>query len=317
MYSQLRVIFKNAGEVDRWLTLAYTLLLYLSLYSRCEAQNTVETLPVQMGSWIPAMPLINPSSISLDKKWEILIGTQRHFGLFNAFSTSYASASYLLREKGIIPSRSQNRIGINLYTDQSGGLINKSALYGVYAWQMPLSDAVYLRAGASLGFVSYTIKPSGNNGGFADTKPDAYLGLMLRTDKLDIGIGLGHIFNSSLQPVQEIQRLTPHTNIQIQYNYTSSPYFVVQPSMLLRVSTPLAPDLDLGISTIYKKYFRIALNYRHQKGIMLTTSLRGMDIGTFKARFGLSYMISFAPISVPQNRYEVFGGAYESIRIDE
>lgn len=289
------------------------MVVLLGLWPTCGiCQREVPRLPQQLGMWFAAQPLINPATLAEGKAVDFQLGTQRHFGPFNAFSLSYLQAGVLLKRRALSPTAPQNRLGLAIYSDQAGSLINRTYFYGQYAWRTRISEHWYLSAGGAMGFVSYTIRANRNSAGGADTQPDAYLGLLLKHEAFAFGLALAQVFNAPLQPIFEVERLTPHLNLHAEYRHVFNPDFDIAPTLLFRYSSRLPPDLDLGLTLGYRQFFKAGINYRHQKGMLFFTTIDRIRAGKFRAVFRFSYLVSFPQFSaVPLNRYEAIGGFYE------
>ena len=99
------------------------------------------------------------------------------------------------------------------YNDQEGKYLNRSRFYLVYAWHTHIFEETKLSLGLSAGAMNYSVKGTPLSGNGSDINPDAAVGIQVYRKSTWLGLSVNQLFNSEVQPLNEITVLAPYMNI--------------------------------------------------------------------------------------------------------
>lgn len=79
--------------------------------------------------------------------------------------------------------------------------------------------------------MNYAVKGTPLSGDGSDFKPDAAIGLQIYNRKFHAGVSVNQIFNSKVQPLEEITLLAPYLNITGDWKFEISEPFLLVPNL--------------------------------------------------------------------------------------
>ena len=197
-------------------------------------QSEVVRYPVRFSQYYNSYPLLNPSTAGSFSKLELSFGNKRLIGNFSNISSYYFNAN--LR---ISPMKEENKpfstMGILLYNDREGKYLNRSRFYLIYAWHGNLTQKIKFSGGFQIGGMNYAVKGTPLSGDGSDLKPDAAVGFQIYNHKFHAGISVNQVFNSKVQPLEEITLLAPYLNITGDWKYEISEPLLFTPNIAVFV----------------------------------------------------------------------------------
>jgi hypothetical protein len=143
---------------------------------------------------------------------ELSMGNQRMRGNLSKISSYYALANFRIRfnDRYNIPF---SALGIIFYNDQEGKYLSRNRLYLTYAWHTKIFRETNISGGLSIGAMNYSVKGTPLSGDGSDIRPDATAGFQVYRKSAYLGISVSQLFNSEVQPLEEITVLSPYINI--------------------------------------------------------------------------------------------------------
>ncbi len=177
------------------------------------SQVNVVSYPVPFSQYYTNFSIINPASIGYANDFSAHMGHKRLLGNFSKISTYYFSADYRIVKANFNSNKPFSVVGVYLINDREGKYLNRSRAYAAYAWHGILYKHLKFSGGFRIGGMNYNVKGTPLSGDGSDTAPDGAVGLWLYNSKFSIGAAYHQIFNSSIQPLEEIAYLKPYLNI--------------------------------------------------------------------------------------------------------
>ncbi len=181
-----------------------------------------------------------------------------------------------------------------------GGLIQKTAFQGSYAYQLKFNKKYTMSFGLAFGGVQYNVKvydakPYDQDDEFLSSEVlrafafDANAGVHFYSKEFFLGLSNQQMLNSKIRWSNTNGRLTPHYYAYTGYNFRVSKDsdWVVQPSILVRMSAPVPHQFEFHLRVIYNDMIWIGSSYREKSSASI---LFGCNL--FKA-LSLSYAYDF------------------------
>jgi len=238
--------------------------------------------------------LINPSIAGTLGKVEISAGNQRLLGNFNKVSTYYFNGNVR-----IFPKQKLNGpfsvAGLLLYNDREGQYLNRTRGYLLYAWHANLTGMLKFSAGFAIGGMNYSVKGTALSGDGSDTKPDGSIGVSIYNRSFQVGISIAQIFNSEVQPLEEITLLRPFLNLTAEKKITINNSLVITPSTNIRFLIENKTSVfDLNLSFLYRKKLFISSGIYTNNKINLCLGLNNLPLfkGIMNIHISYGYPIS-------------------------
>lgn len=168
------------------------------------------------------MPEIdNPAAIGTSSDIKFSLANQRLMGNFGKVST-YIFNGHAVFLKGNRPESPSNTIGFTIYNDREGQYLNRTRAYLVYAWKAYLAEELQFSAGLELGIMNYHVRGSDLSGDGSDIVPDGAVGVRIWNESFFAGLSIKQLFNSQVQPLEEIAVLSPYVNVEAGYKFKLS-----------------------------------------------------------------------------------------------
>ncbi|HAN19054.1 MAG: hypothetical protein A2X13_02840 [Bacteroidetes bacterium GWC2_33_15] len=165
-----------------------------------------------------------------------------------------------------------------IYNDITGP-DSRLSLGGTYAYNYPISDAMRISAGLSVGLIQYKLDntqidigdQAGNDPAFTGSVessyvPDASFGIYVYSTLYYAGISAHQLIGSKLNNLYEeeigINRLKQHFYLAGGYNIILNRDYAIQPSLLLKYMSPGQIQGELNAKATYKRVAWFGLSYR-------------------------------------------------------
>ncbi len=264
--------------------------------------------------------LINPALGGTEDFTDIKLGHRRQWvGFEHAPKTSYLTTHTTLgrdynardhHHKG--EHKSWSGIGGYVFTDNTGP-INRTAFYGQYSFNMPLTKKIRLSTGAFLGLKQYRYDFSGlrrestvdpaivTNQMSTEMKPDMSIGLWMYSNSFYAGLSLFQLLKNkisyqgaALSGALNNGYMNRHLFITSGLRLPVAREINIIPSFLLKAVTGAPVSADLNLKLDYTNKFFVGLSYRTQDAFALI-------IGTIIShRFEMSYSYDVTTSSIRQ-----------------
>lgn len=229
--------------------------------------------PVRFSQYYNCYSLINPAGASIDQNLEITVGDKHLLGSFNNISTYYVCANYQISTKNQRNNSPFSSIGVIALNDREGKYLNRSRFYIAYAWHGNITYKYRISGGFHLGAMNYSVKGTPLSGDGSDITPDGSVGLWIYNNKFHVGCSYNQIFNSKIQPLEEIAVLSPFLNFDAHVNFNLGKYFAASPSTSIRTTTN-EKDFTGDIS--------LKINYRNKMALVLGIHDNNRMINSFE-----------------------------------
>lgn len=239
--------------------------------------------------------LYNPAYIGTVDGQQYTLGYRNQWlGFDGAPTTALASGYASLKKKPKVA------LGGLILTEHLG-LIEFTSFQGMYSYHLKLNEKAAINFGLGAGAAQYNVKaynaqPYDQDDDFLKSEWltayafDASAGLYFYSKNFFFGFSEQHLTNSKIQWTNSMGRMVPCYYAYTGYNFRfgKAKEWVVQPTVLLRKSSPAPYQLEINLRTTYKDFVWVALNYRHK-----TTS--SVILGfTVSKQFTLAYGYDFA-----------------------
>lgn len=272
--------------------LGLTLLFNFAFTRNLLAQSEVKSLPVQFGQFMNMGQLVNPGLAGTFNRMDINMGNQRQGGNWGGVSTYYALANYRLNRFSDSLPGNKHIVGAKLLSDYEGTYISRTRIYGTYSFHTPLNSGIWVSAGTHLGLMNYAVQGSALSGDGSDTNVDGDIGFSVYNNSYQFGLSINQIFNSKLQPYQEVTRLTRHFGFTAACSLDVGPLITFRPNLLLRYANSYTLNTDAAAIFVFDELISAGINYRSNRAWVFMAGLEEFGIGeNGKFKLVLSYSI--------------------------
>jgi type IX secretion system PorP/SprF family membrane protein len=208
-----------------------------------------------------------------------------------------------------------------IYYDITGPT-TKAGLTGAYAYNVGITDNLRLSMGVSLGLMQYKVDGTQimlkdktdkalEEAVYSSFVPDANFGLYLYSSNYYVGFSTTQLINSKLKLFDEktgLNKLKTHFYLTGGYLFEINDDFKLEPSLIIKETTPLLIQLDFNTRVIYMDMIWLGISYRTQDALSLligytyddrihigysydftTTDLRKYNSGTHEIMIGYRF----------------------------
>jgi type IX secretion system PorP/SprF family membrane protein len=266
--------------------------------------------PVRFSQYYNCYSLINPAGSGAYNNFEIITGDKHLLGNFSKISTYYLNANIRIAGRNIRKNSSFSSLGILVYNEREGKYLNRSRFYATYAWHGYITNQLKFSGGFQIGAMNYSVKGTPLSGDGSDTAPDGIVGVWLYNKWFHLGASYNQIFNSKIQPLDEIAILSPYLNIDGSCNFSFSDVLKVSPSFLYRISTN--DDLysgDYSIMIGYKNKIATAIGIHENNRLINSFEIINIFNNKYPLNLSLTYGYPVRPQDINTNFIE-FGLKY-------
>jgi type IX secretion system PorP/SprF family membrane protein len=277
----------------------FILLISISHALFLNGQSEVVRYPVRFSQYYNSYPLLNPSAIGSLSKIELSFGNKRLLGNFSNISTYYFNANLRISpKKGI--NKPFSALGVLFYNDREGKYLNRSRFYLIYAWHGNLSQKIKFSGGFQIGGFNYAVKGTPLSGDGSDLKPDAAVGLQIYNSNFHVGISVNQVFNSKVQPLEEITILAPYLNITGDWKYKISEPLLFVPNFAVFI--PLSAYeknankvlVDFNLNLTINQILFVSAGLHNNDMINISAGLGDILSSEKKLNIQLTYTFPFA-----------------------
>jgi len=219
-------------------------------------------------------------NLTAREQWVGYAGAPETFTLSG--QTRFLKRSYQIKhsmsKRPVFRSKSDGRVGLGaIVFNDKNGLVKRTGFQTSYAYHMWLQDETQLSLGLS--FTGYQFKIDEKQLNFEDPNdpllnsdlrkgvfvPDAGFGIYLLNTNFSFGFSVDQLFQAALKigPAAYDQfKMARHLYMFGTYTFRPNNKVELEPSLLLRMSEQLKPQIDLGFTYIYNKTIWGGLAYR-------------------------------------------------------
>ncbi|HQQ94319.1 MAG TPA: type IX secretion system membrane protein PorP/SprF [Bacteroidia bacterium] len=207
----------------------------------------------------------------------VVLGTQFNMAYRNQW-VGFAGApkEFMCSGWGNLNKHPEMALG-GMIVNNRAGLIQRTSFQGSYSYHLKINTSYTLSFGLAFGGVQYNVKmydakPYDQDDNFMNANVlkafafDANSGFHLYSKKFFLGLSNQQMLNSSIHWANTSGRLTPHYYIYTGYNFKldSAGAWVLQPSILSRISGPSPLQFDYSLKLIYKELLWCGATVRHR-----------------------------------------------------
>lgn len=273
------------------------------------AQDRVPHYPVRFTQYDNALPILNPAAACAYSNMEISMVNQRMMGNLSKVSSYFASAQFKLGSYIQQRDKPFSTLGVVFSTDQEGKYINRTRFYAVYSWHAILYRNTRISGGLQFGGMNYSVKGTPLSGNGSDIKPDASFGLQVYNPNAHVGFSVKQLFNSELQPLEEITTLVSYANTHAGIKFSNSNNVTFQSSACFQF--PLQIKKSVGERKLFSMNAMINYQNKFESGIGIHNNSRmvihvgkpDLAIASGKVDIQLSYaflILHNSKINTPQ-----------------
>jgi type IX secretion system PorP/SprF family membrane protein len=183
-----------------------------------------------------------------------------------------------------------------IYYDVTGPT-SRAGLTGAYAYNVGITDDLRLSMGISLGIMQYkmdgtqiTLKDPTDDAlekaVYSSFAFDANFGLYLYSDNYYAGFSTTQLINSKLK-LYGLNKLKTHYYLTGGYTFDINDDFKLEPSMIIKATSPLIFQLDFNVRVIYMDMIWLGLSYRTQDALSFLIGY------TYNDRIHIGYSYDF------------------------
>lgn len=282
-------------------------MFILTLF-RLGAQEQTFRYPCRYTQFTNAATLLNPANAGYLGNYELSFGSQSMFGpVRNVSATYFTMHMRLLHAKKSAPF---SMIGGIFYNDNEGKYLRRNRFYVSYAWHASINPKWFFSAGFYVGGMNYIVKGTPLTGDGSDIKVDGAAGISFYTGTFHSDVSVGQLFNSKLQPLEEIIVLAPIMNFSARKTFNSGRTISFTPSfsgMIPLFNNPgdrLFADINLAVT--YKELFFVSAGFHNNYMLAVSTGISNLN--SFKGKLGMaiSYTVpAFRKSSLATNYGEI------------
>jgi type IX secretion system PorP/SprF family membrane protein len=170
-------------------------------------------------------------------------------------------------------------VGAIIFNDIAGQE-RKTALYGSYAYQYPITDLVKVSMGLHVGGMQYRIDGSSlyfneegdplQMGSESKFVPDASVGIYLFSSEFHVGFAATQLINNKLKIGEQptgLSKLKSHFYLTSSYKYFINREWAVEPALMLKAVSPAPIQADFGGKVFYMNMLSLGVHYRTQDAV--------------------------------------------------
>jgi type IX secretion system PorP/SprF family membrane protein len=262
----------------------HILLLLITASFIVNGQNST-LMPDMYDQFFQNYYLINPANTDTS---EIIVnmGHKSQTGIFHGVRQTYFDANFRIKSSNL---NNRHYVGIQLFNNSEGDFFSRSRAYGRYSFDIKLSNAYYLSAGASFGAVNYVFKATQSSAGGSALTYDGALGLWLVSNRFKLGASMQQVFQRSLAPLNQEFVLRRVYNINGSYKVRINHYVELTTHFWYKYQQYSRTDVQIAAIVTLQQLVDFGMNYRYKKGLVLIAGLKDIPIGTSKISLAMSY----------------------------
>lgn len=284
----------------------YTAALLLFFTFNLHGQQEVVKYPVRFSQYYNSFSIINPAAGGAYADYEMAMGNQRLLGNFSKVSSYYLNANMRLAKNKSYRNTPFSVLGLYLYNDREGKYLNRTRIYATYVWHSNISRKIMVSGGFHLGGMNYSVKGTALSGDGSDFTPDGVIGFRIYNEAFHFGISYNQIFNSEIQPLEEVANLTPFVNVSGGFSYYIHHSLSLQPAYSVRV--PVNGDkvlADITLIASYRDNLRLIAGIHNNNRFMSSVEFRNLLDFEQGLNLAVSYSFPLTSTGVSTNFIEL------------
>jgi type IX secretion system PorP/SprF family membrane protein len=168
-----------------------------------------------------------------------------------------------------------------LYNDVTGPT-STTGIMGAYGYNIAITDEIRAAGGINLGVKQYKIDGSkittwdlddpvlSSGSVYSTFVPDATFGLYVYSSNFHVGFSANQLINNKINMFDEatgLSKLKSHFFLMGGYKHFFNRDWAIEPSLLLKMVSPVPPQIDLGTKVYYQNIAWFGLSFRSMDAI--------------------------------------------------
>jgi type IX secretion system PorP/SprF family membrane protein len=270
--------------------LKYFVFILLATSLPLFSQYQVIKYPVRFSQYYNSYQIINPSFTGTYHFIDVSVGDKHQLGDLNKISTYYLSASARLDSKKKSRNSSFSALGLFVYNDHEGKYLNRTRFYASYAWHGNITHKIKVSGGFHMGAMSYSVKGTPLTGDGSDIAPDGAVGVQVYRKDFHFGFSYNQIFNNSIQPLEEIAKLSPYLNFEGSINFNTGSFVILTPSYSIRIPVIDNKNLfDITLMARFKQNIAFIIGIHDNNKMMNTVEIQSVLKNKSQLNFSITY----------------------------
>ncbi len=295
-----------SGCHTSFMRVVWALCILIIVFSRAQAQD-VAGLPVSFHQFTRSYFLINPASTGTESNLEVNVGRQFNTDEWSNIYTHYANINLQLTPKRKASNYTHHTGGINLIGDKEGDYLSRTRLYLLYSLHVILSEKASLAAGASVGFVSYTVSGTNISRSGSASTPDGSVGVWLYdTRGGHLGLSINQLPNGTLTPIEETTRLLRHYNVSLRKAIQLNAQLALYPALLVRYTPRHSTQLEANAILVMNDLFSVGAASQYKRNFSLMAGLERIPALSGQVKAAFSYTLpAYSQVFANFSSYEL------------
>ncbi len=277
-------------------------------------QEQVCKYPYRFSFYSNCNTFVNPAHAACHSRGEIALGNKRMFGTISNISATYFFVNIRIQPEN--KDKPFSTAGILLYNDSEGKYLNRTRFYACYSWHGNLSHTVKFSAGLFLGGMNYSVKGTALSGNGSDTKMDGSVGINVYNRSFYTGIAVGQVFNSKVQPLEEVTILSPFVNIVASKTFLPGRVYSLKTSIHSTLLLPsgdidsVKTKNDVNLEFIVKNNFLVSAGIHDNTLMTIGAGFNNLQLTKGQLGIMISYIFPVFHTSAMKRNYGEIGVNY-------
>lgn len=269
-------------------------------------QLEVPKYPVRFAQYYNNLSLINPSTAGMEKDMDFTLGNKKHLGNLSKISTYMLNLDMRINSSKASMNAPFSTIGVFFYNDREGKYLNRSRFYLTYAWHGNISKNIKIAGGFHVGGMNYSVKGTPLSGDGSDFTVDGAVGFSVYSKWFYFGGSYNQIFNSTIQPLEEIALLTPFYDVSGSLNVKPAEVLRIKGVFSLRIPKEEGTNLaDATMIITYNEKIEVAMGVHNNNRLINSFELKNIFNDSRNLNICLTYAYPFKPVELNTNFLEL------------
>ncbi|MBC7391600.1 MAG: type IX secretion system membrane protein PorP/SprF [Opitutaceae bacterium] len=246
-----------------------------------------------------------PSGACAENDFEGNIAYRTYPGKLAIIRSYYADANFNLRKKEFsTPGNSKHVVGLGFYNDREGDFFTRARVLSRYAIHIPVSEEMYLSAGASFHLINYNFSASGTGASGSAWTWSGGIGTTLYSPTFKLGVSLNDFNSPNLRPVNFDFTIPRYLTLYGEKSQEVAENVSVNGASKLNLqSRSVSCILKLGLA--FYETVGISGLYYVNKGIGAAFELNKIKLHNGLADLSFTYLIPGQKVSPSVSQYEI------------
>lgn len=197
-------------------------------------------------------------------------------------------------------------LGAFFYNDREGKYLNRTRFYFTYAWHGNITKNIKIAGGFHVGGMNYSVKGTPLSGDGSDFAVDGAIGFSVYSKWFYLGGSYNQIFNSDIQPLEEIALLNPFYDISGSFNFKPAEVLRIRGIYSLRIPIEEENNLtDATLVMIYNEKVEVAMGMHNSDRLITSFALRNIFNDSRELNICLTYGYPFKAVELNTNFLEI------------